>query len=200
MEKPSKPEGVPVWSHDGILCMADTLKNAVRLNFIKGALIKDPKKLFNTRLDSKAVRAIDFHEDDALNESALKALVLEAVRVNKKGAYYEKKTQLVANILQNDNSLPSGITQNQSEAGSCLGHVVSIESPIELHVYDSLGDHVGLTTLPSIPSKPIIEQGIPGSTYKELQESKFPNRHFGFRSGLSKRRPVQLTTCFWSNE
>ena len=83
-KKPSKPEGVPVWSHDGILCMADTLKNAVRLNFPKGALIKDPKKLFNTRLDSKTLRAIDFYEDDAIDESALKALVLEAVRVNKK--------------------------------------------------------------------------------------------------------------------
>ena len=84
-KKPSKPEGVPVWSHDGILCMADTLKNAVRLNFVKGTLLKDPKKLFNARLDSKGVRAIDFHEDDAISESALKALVLEAVRVNKKG-------------------------------------------------------------------------------------------------------------------
>jgi len=85
-KKPSKPEGVPVWSHDGMLCMADTLKNAVRLNFPKGALVKDPKKLFNTRLDSKTLRAIDFHEGDAINESALKALVLEAVRVNKRGA------------------------------------------------------------------------------------------------------------------
>ncbi len=85
-KKPSKPEGVPVWSHDGMLCMADTLKNAVRLNFPKGALVKDPKKLFNTRLDSKTLRAIDFHEGDAINESALKALVLEAVRVNKRSA------------------------------------------------------------------------------------------------------------------
>lgn len=85
-KKSSKPEGVPVWSHDGILCMADTLKNAVRLNFVKGTLLKDPKKLFNARLDSKGIRAIDFHEDDAINESALKALVLDAVRVNKKGA------------------------------------------------------------------------------------------------------------------
>ena len=85
-KKPSKPEGVPVWSHDGMLCMADTLKNAVRLNFPKGALVKDPKKLFNTRLDSKTLRAIDFHEGDAINESALKALVLDAVRVNKRGA------------------------------------------------------------------------------------------------------------------
>jgi hypothetical protein len=58
------------------------LKNAVRLTFPKGAQIKDPKKLFNTRLDSKTVRAIDFHEDDMVDEAALKALILEAVRLN----------------------------------------------------------------------------------------------------------------------
>ena len=81
-KKPSKPEGVPVWSHDGILCVADTLKNAVRLTFPKGAQIKDPKKLFNTRLDSNTVRAIDFHEDDIVDEAALKALILEAVGLN----------------------------------------------------------------------------------------------------------------------
>ncbi len=81
-KKPSKPSGVPVWSHDGILCVADTLKNAVRLTFPKGAQIKDPKKLFNTRLDSNSVRAIDFHEDDPVDEAALKALILEAVRLN----------------------------------------------------------------------------------------------------------------------
>jgi hypothetical protein len=81
-KKPSKPSGVPVWSHDGILCVADTLKNAVRLTFPKGAQIKDPKKLFNTRLDSKSVRAIDFHEDDTVDEAALEALILEAARLN----------------------------------------------------------------------------------------------------------------------
>src|SRR5512135_2730867 len=81
-KKPSNPMGVPVWSHDGILCVADTLKNAVRLTFPKGAQMKDPKKLFNTRLESKTVRAIDFHEGDTVNEAALKALVLEAVRLN----------------------------------------------------------------------------------------------------------------------
>ncbi len=82
-KKPSRPEGVPVWSHDGILCVADTLKNAVRLTFPKGAQMKDPKKLFNTRLDSSTVRAIDFHEADAVDEAALKALILEAVRLNR---------------------------------------------------------------------------------------------------------------------
>lgn len=81
-KKPSKPMGVPVWSHDGILCLGDTLKNAVRLTFPKGAQIKDPKKLFNTRLDSNTVRAIDFFEGDTVDEAALKALILEAVRLN----------------------------------------------------------------------------------------------------------------------
>ena len=81
-KKPSRPMGVPVWSHDGIICVADTLKNAVRLTFPKGAQIKDPKKLFNTRLDSKTVRAIDFHENDTLDEAALKTLILDAIRVN----------------------------------------------------------------------------------------------------------------------
>ena len=83
-KKPSRPEGVPVWSHGGILCVADTLKNAVRLTFPKGAQIRDPKKLFNTRLDSKTVRAVDFFEKDAIDEAALKVLILEAVRINTK--------------------------------------------------------------------------------------------------------------------
>ena len=81
-KKPSKPSGVPVWSHNGILCVADTLKNAVRLTFPKGAQVKDPKKLFNARLDSKTVRAIDFHEGDTVDEAALKSLILDAVGLN----------------------------------------------------------------------------------------------------------------------
>ena len=81
-KKPSKPMGVPVWSHDGIICIADTLKNAVRLTFPKGAQMKDPKMRFNTRLDSKTVRAIDFHDGDPVDEAALKALILDAVRLN----------------------------------------------------------------------------------------------------------------------
>ncbi len=81
-KKPSRPEGVPVWSHDGILCFCDTLKNAVRLTFPKGTQMKDPHKLFNTRLDSKGVRAIDFHKDETINEAALQALMLEAVALN----------------------------------------------------------------------------------------------------------------------
>ncbi|HEY4160766.1 MAG TPA: DUF1801 domain-containing protein [Candidatus Saccharimonadales bacterium] len=81
-EKPSKPEGVPVWSRDGIVCVADTLKNAVRLTFPKGAQLKNPQPLFNTRLDSKTVRAIDFYEGAGVDEAALQGLVREAVGLN----------------------------------------------------------------------------------------------------------------------
>ncbi len=81
-KKPSNPMGVPVWSNAGILCVADVLKNAVRLTFPKGVQMKDADGLFNTRLDSKTVRAIDFHKDDPVNEEALSTLIREAVRVN----------------------------------------------------------------------------------------------------------------------
>jgi len=81
-KKPSNPMGVPVWVHDGNICIGEMLKNAVRLTFPKGTQIEDPEGLFNTRLNSKTVRAIDFYEGDAVNEAALKALILEAVRVN----------------------------------------------------------------------------------------------------------------------
>lgn len=80
--KPSRPEGVPVWSHDGMICVGEMLKNAVRLTFPNGARLKDPSRLFNTRLDSKTVRAIDFFEGARADEPALKALILEAVRLN----------------------------------------------------------------------------------------------------------------------
>jgi hypothetical protein len=81
-KKPSRPMGVPVWSHDGILCIGEALKNAVRLTFPHGALVKDPKKLFNTRLDSRTIRAIDFREGDGVDEVALRGLVREAARLN----------------------------------------------------------------------------------------------------------------------
>ena len=81
-KKPSRPEGVPVWSHHGTLCVADTLKNAVRLTFPKGAQMQDPQKLFNTRLDSKTVRAIDVRESDTVDQAALQALIREAIGLN----------------------------------------------------------------------------------------------------------------------
>jgi hypothetical protein len=85
-KKPSRPEGVPVWSHEGILGFCDPLKNAVRLTFPKGAQMKDPHKLFHTRLDSKTVRALDFHEGDPIHEAALQALMLEAAGLNQSKA------------------------------------------------------------------------------------------------------------------
>ena len=71
-----------MWSLDGIVCIGEMLKNAVRLTFPKGAQIKDPKKLFNARLTSNSVRAIDFREGQDVPEAALRALILEAVRLN----------------------------------------------------------------------------------------------------------------------
>ena len=81
-KKPSNPAGVPVWSHNGIVCIGEALKNAVRLTYPKGAMLDDPKKLFNARLDSGSVRAIDFREGDKVDERALKALIHEAVLLN----------------------------------------------------------------------------------------------------------------------
>jgi hypothetical protein len=81
-KKPSNPMGVPVWSHEGIICVGNILKNAVRLTFPKGARMEDPKKLFNTRLGSRTVRAIDFYEGDTVDEAALKSLILESVGLN----------------------------------------------------------------------------------------------------------------------
>src|SRR6201995_4354173 len=81
-KKPSRPEGVAVWSLDGIVCIGEMLKNAVRLTFPKGAKLKDPKQLFNARIDSNSVRAIDFREGETLPEAALRALIREAVGLN----------------------------------------------------------------------------------------------------------------------
>jgi hypothetical protein len=79
-KKPSRPEGVAVWMHGGNLCMADVLKRAVRLTFPNGAALNDPAGLFNTRLDSKSVRAIDTFEGDVVDQAALTALIVEAIR------------------------------------------------------------------------------------------------------------------------
>lgn len=81
-KKPSNPMGVPVWSLDGIVCIGEALKNAVRLTFPTGASLQDSNKLFNARMDSNSVRAIDFREDGEVDEAALKAIILEAVRLN----------------------------------------------------------------------------------------------------------------------
>ena len=80
--KPSNPAGVPVWSHDGIICTGETYKNHVRLTFAKGAFLKDPKRLFNAGLEGNAFRAIVIHEGDEVDERAFKALVRSAVALN----------------------------------------------------------------------------------------------------------------------
>lgn len=80
---PSKPLGSPTWEVQGILCVADFLKNAVRLTFPQGASLPDPKNLFNSRLDSKTVRAIDFGENEKVNSTGLKALIKQAIILNK---------------------------------------------------------------------------------------------------------------------
>jgi hypothetical protein len=75
--------GVPVWSHDRIVCTGETYKNAVKMTFAKGASLKDPSGLFNSSLEGNTRRAIDFHEGDTLDEKALKALIRAAVALNK---------------------------------------------------------------------------------------------------------------------
>jgi len=77
---------VPVWSHNGIICTGETYKNVVKMTFAKGASLKDPSRLFNSSLEGNTRRAIDFHEGDAIDENALKALIRSAVSLNKANA------------------------------------------------------------------------------------------------------------------
>jgi hypothetical protein len=81
-KKPSNPAGVPVWSHGGILCTGETYREKVKLTFARGASLDDPSGLFNASLDAGTRRAIDIREDDALDETAFKALIREAVAAN----------------------------------------------------------------------------------------------------------------------
>lgn len=84
--KPSNPAGVPVWEHDGMICTGETYKDKVKLTFARGASLDDPKRLFNSSLDGGTRRAIDFHEDDEIDEEAFKALIAEAVALNRSRA------------------------------------------------------------------------------------------------------------------
>jgi hypothetical protein len=77
-----KWRGVPVWSHDGIICTGETYKAAVKMTFAKGASLDDPSRLFNSSLDGNTRRAIDVHEGDMINETAFKALIRAAVSLN----------------------------------------------------------------------------------------------------------------------
>jgi Uncharacterized conserved protein len=82
--KPSS-SGTPVWSHDGIICTGESYKSVVKLTFSKGASLEDPDRLFNSSLDGNVRRAIDIHEGEEVDESAFKALVLQAVALNNSG-------------------------------------------------------------------------------------------------------------------
>src|SRR5262245_6655278 len=74
-----KWRGVPVWSHDGLICTGETYKNVVKMTFAKGAALKDPSRLFNSSLEGNTRRAIDFHEGEKIDEEALKTLIRAAV-------------------------------------------------------------------------------------------------------------------------
>jgi len=81
-----KWRGVPVWSHDGLICTGETYKSIVKMTFAKGAALKDPARLFNSSLEGNARRAIDFRQDDTIDEEALKALIRAAVTLNRSKA------------------------------------------------------------------------------------------------------------------
>ncbi len=78
-----KWRGVPVWSHEGMICTGETYKNIVKMTFAKGAALKDPSRLFNSSLEGNTRRAIDFHEGEKIDEKALKTLIRAAVTLNK---------------------------------------------------------------------------------------------------------------------
>ena len=78
-----KWRGVPVWSHDGLICTGETYKSVVKLTFSKGASLKDPSGLFNSSLEGNARRAIDFHEGDEIDEDAFKTLIRAAAALNR---------------------------------------------------------------------------------------------------------------------
>ncbi|MBE7157992.1 MAG: DUF1801 domain-containing protein [Rhodospirillales bacterium] len=80
--KPTNPEGVPVWSHDGIVCTGETYKDKVKLTFAKGAALADPTRLFNSSLDGSTRRAIDIREGDGIDETAFKVLFQSAAALN----------------------------------------------------------------------------------------------------------------------
>ena len=81
-KKQSNPDGVPVWSHDGMICTGEIYKATVKLTFAKGASLKDPSGLFNASLEGGTRRAIDIHEGEKIDERAFKALIREAVGLN----------------------------------------------------------------------------------------------------------------------
>jgi hypothetical protein len=91
IEEEWKWRGVPVWSHDGIVCTGESYKQVVKLTFARGAAIKDPKKLFNSSLEGNTRRAIDIREGEKINQAAFKALIRAAVAANAAARAAKKK-------------------------------------------------------------------------------------------------------------
>ena len=93
--------GTSVWSHEGIICTGEAYKKAVKLTFAKGASLADPTRLFNASLDGKVRRAIDIHEGEQVDEPAFKALVREAIAINRSGKSKPAKKILKNNVMSN---------------------------------------------------------------------------------------------------
>jgi hypothetical protein len=91
VEEEWKWRGVPVWSHDGIVCTGESYKQVVKLTFARGAALKDPKKLFNSSLEGNVRRAIDIHEGEKINQAAFKQLIRAAVAANTAARAAKKK-------------------------------------------------------------------------------------------------------------
>ena len=98
-QKAASP-GTPTWSHGGLVCTGETYKNVVKMTFAKGAALKDPAGLFNSSLEGNVRRAIDIHEGDKINESALKDLIREAVALNLAGKSKPKSSTKRARTIR----------------------------------------------------------------------------------------------------
>lgn len=91
--KPSNPQGVPVWSHAGIVCTGEAYKQVVKLTFARGASLPDPRKLFNSSLEGNTRRAIDIREGETLDADAFKALIQAAVAENLRSSALKSKSR-----------------------------------------------------------------------------------------------------------
>jgi hypothetical protein len=98
--KPSNPMGVPVWSHDGIICTGETYKDKVKLTFAKGASLEDPAGIFNSSLEGNTRRAIDIHEGDEIDERPFKSLVRAAVALNASSRSLPRKAKSKGTALR----------------------------------------------------------------------------------------------------
>jgi hypothetical protein len=103
-----KWRGVPVWSHDGLICTGETYKSVVKMTFAKGAALPDPSHVFNSSLEGNTRRAIDFHEGDRIDAKALKALVRAAVALNKSRQKPNDKDRLFL-----DDRIQTGLRENR---------------------------------------------------------------------------------------